>query len=84
MSIGLFTTSSLNVPSERNAQACVVNYAVYWEEYICPTSASVLFNYGHYTSMIERIVHLPCSHYSCMIDDGSNGTMYLKKRQWFF
>ena len=44
------------------------------------TSASVLFNYGHYTSMIEGIVYLPCSHYSCIIDDGSNGTMYLKKR----
>ena len=42
-SIGLFTTSSLNVPSERNVQACVVNHVVYWEQYICPTPASVLF-----------------------------------------
>ena len=84
VSIGLFTTSSLDFHSEWNGQACVVNHVVYWEQYICPTPASVLFNYGHYTSMIERIVYLPCSHYSCMIDDGSNGTMYLKKRQWFF
>ena len=84
MSIGLFTTSSLNVPSERNVQACVVNYVVYWEEYICPTPASVLFNYGHYTSMIEKIVYLPCHHHSCAIDSGNSGTMYLKRRQWFF
>ena len=84
VSIGLFTTSSLDFHSEWNGQACVVNHVVYWEQYICPTPASVLFNYGHYTSMTERIVYLPCSHYSCMIDDGSNGTMYLKKRQWFF
>ena len=84
VSIGLFTTSSLDFNSEWKGQTCVVNHVVYWEQYICPTPASVLFNYGHYTSMIERIVYLPCSHYSCMIDDGSNGTMYLKKRQWFF
>ena len=83
-SIGLFTTSSLNNQVDRNVQVCVVNRIVYWEEYICPTPASVLFNYGHYTSMIERIVYLPCNHYSCMIDKGSSGTMYLKRRQWFF
>ena len=83
MSIGLFT-SSLNVPSERNVQACVVNYVVYWEQYICPTPASVLFNYGHYTSMIEKMVYLPCNHYSFVIDGGNSGIMYLKRRQWFF
>ena len=83
-SIGLFTTSSLNVPLERDVQACVVNHVVYWEEYICPTPASVLFNYGHYTSMIENIVYLPSNHYLCVIDGGSSGTMYLKRRQWFF
>ena len=83
-SIGLFTTSSLNVPSERNVQARVVNHVVYWEQYICPTPASVLLTYGHYTSMIERIVYLPCNHYSCVIDGGNSGTMYLKRRQWFF
>ena len=83
MSIGLFTTSSLNVPSERNVQACVV-CVVYWEQYICPTPASVAFTYGHYTSMIEKIVYLPCNHYSCAIDRGNSGTMYLKRRQWFF
>ena len=84
VSIGLFTTSSLNVPSDRNVQACVVNHVVYWEEYICPTPASVLFNYGHYTSMIEKIVYLPCHHHSCVIDGGNSGIMYLKRRQWFF
>ena len=84
MSIGLFTTSSLNVPLARDVQACFVNHVVYWEEYICPTPASVLFNYGHYTSMIENIVYLPSNHYSCVIDGGSSGTMYLKRRQWFF
>ena len=84
MSIGLFTTSSLNVPSERNVQACVVNHVVYWEQCICPTPASVSFTYGHYTSMIEKIVYLPCNHYSCAIDRGNSGTMYLKRRQWFF
>ena len=83
MSIGLFT-SSLNVPLARDVQACVVNHVVYWEEYICPTPASVLFNYGHYTSMIKNIVYLPSNHYSCVIDGGSSGTMYLKRRQWFF
>ena len=83
MSIGLFT-SSLNVPTERNVQACVVNYVVYWEQYICPTPASVLFNYGHYTSMIEKIVYLPCHHHSCVIDGGNSGIMYLKRQQWFF
>ena len=83
MSIGLFT-SSLNVPLERNVQACVVNHVVYWEQYICPTPASVLFTYGHYTSMIEKMVYLPCNHYSCAIDRGNSGTMYLKRRQWFF
>ena len=84
MSIGLFTTSSLDFPSEWNDQACLVNPVVYWEQYICPTPASVLFNYGHYTSMIENIVYLPSNHYLCAIDGGSSGTMYLKKRQWFF
>ena len=84
MSIGLFTTSSLDFPSEWNDRACVVNPVVYWEQYICPTPASVLFNYGHYTSMIENIVYLPSNHYSCVIDGGSSGTMYLKRRQWFF
>ena len=84
MFIGLFTTSSLHVPSEWNVQACVVNYVVYWEEYICPTPASVLFNYGHYTSMIKKIVYLPCHHHSCAIDSGNSGTMYLKRWQWFF
>ena len=83
MSIGLFTTSSLNVPSERNVQACVV-CVVYWEQCICSTPASVAFTYGHYTSMIEKIVYLPCNHYSCAIDRGNSGTMYLKRRQWFF
>ena len=84
MSIGLFTTSSLDFLSEWNDQACVVNHVVYWEQYICPTPASVLFNYGHYTSMIENIVYLPSNHYSCVIDGGSSGTMYLKRRQWYF
>ena len=84
MSIGLFTTSSLDFPSEWNDRACLVNPVVYWEQYICPTPASVLFNYGHYTSMIENIVYLPSNHYSCVIDGGSSGTMYLKRRQWFF
>ena len=84
MSIGLFTTSSLDFPSEWNDRACVVNPVVYWEQYICPTPASLLFNYGHYTSMIENIVYLPSNHYSCVIDGGSSGTMYLKRRQWFF
>ena len=84
MSIGLFTTSSLDFLSEWNDQACVVNHVVYWEQYICPTPASVLFNYGHYTSMIENIVYLPSNHYSCVIDGGCSGTMYLKRRQWYF
>ena len=57
---------------------------MYWEQYICPTPANVLFNYGHYTSMIENIVYLPSNRYSCVIDGGSSGTMYLKRRQWFF
>ena len=84
VSMGLFTTSSLDFPSEMNVQACVVNHVVYWEQYICPTPASVSFNYGHYTSMIDKIVYLPSNHYSCVIDGGSSGTMYLKRRQWFF
>ena len=84
MSIGLFTTSSLDFPSEWNDRACVVNPVVYWEQYICPTPASVLFNYGHYTSMIENIVYLQSNHYLFVIDGGRSGTMYLKRRQWFF
>ena len=84
VSIGLFTTSSSDFPLEWNDRACVVNRVVYWEQYICPTPASVLFNYGHYTSMIEKIDYLPCNHYSCMIDKGSSGTLYLKRRQWYF
>ena len=83
VSIGLFTTSSTDIPSEWNDRACVVNRVVYWEQYICPTTASVLFNYGHYTSMIEKIDYLPCNHYSCMIDKGSSGTLYLKRQQWY-
>ena len=84
VSTGLFMTSSSNFPSKWNDRACVVNHVVYWEQYICPTPATVLFNYGHYTSMIEKIVYLPSNHYSCVRDRGSCGTMYLKRRQWFF
>ena len=84
VSIGLFTTSASDFPSEWNDRACVVNRVVYWEQYICPTPASVLFNYGHYTGMIEKIDYLPCNHYSCMIDKGSSGTLYLKRRQRYF
>ena len=84
VSIGLATTSSSDFPSEWNERACVVNHVVYWEQDICPTPASALFNYGHYTSMIEKIDYLLCNHYSCMIDKGSSGTLYLKRRQWFF
>ena len=43
MSNGLFATSSLNVPLAKDVQACVVNHVVYWEEYICPTLASVFY-----------------------------------------
>ena len=84
VSIGLFTTSYLDLHSEWNDQACVVNHVVYWEQYICPTPASVLFNYGHYTSMIEKMVYLPCHHHSCVIDGGNSGIMYLKRQQRFF
>ena len=34
--------------------------------------------------MIEKINYLPCNHYSCMIDKGSSGTLYPKRRQWYF
>ena len=32
--------------------------------------------------MIEKMVYLPCNHYSCAIDN--SGTTYLKRWQWFF
>ena len=69
VSIGLFTSSS-DFPSEWNDRECVVNHVVCWEQYICPTPASVLFHHGHYTSMIvgvkcTRLEHglcVPCSN----------------------